>query len=167
LRSMFSEVDRTGDGRLSEGELASALVNGDYSKFNRETVRLMIKLFDRDGDQCINFEEFCQLWKYLHEWRKHFEMFDRDRSGSINLQEFKTALDAFGYSLSPRCIGFIFQKYSRPDRRRDLAMSFDMFVQSCIVLKSIADTFKRIDTDRDGYITIGFEEFLVEVTELR
>jgi len=39
-------------------------------------------------------------------------------------------------------------------------MSFDMFVQSCISLKQMTDVFKKYDTDRDGYITLSFEEFL-------
>lgn len=39
-------------------------------------------------------------------------------------------------------------------------MSFDLFVQSCIVLKRMTDVFKKYDEDRDGYITLGFEEFL-------
>lgn len=39
-------------------------------------------------------------------------------------------------------------------------MSFDLFVQSCIVLKRMTDVFKKYDEDRDGYITLSFEEFL-------
>lgn len=40
-------------------------------------------------------------------------------------------------------------------------MSFDMFVQACIVLKRITDSFKQFDTNRNGVITITFEDFLV------
>jgi hypothetical protein len=39
-------------------------------------------------------------------------------------------------------------------------MSFDLFVQACISLKRMTDVFKRYDDDRDGYITVSFEEFL-------
>lgn len=39
-------------------------------------------------------------------------------------------------------------------------MSFDLFVQSCIILKRMTDVFKRYDEDRDGFITLSFEEFL-------
>ena len=50
-------------------------------------------------------------------------------------------------------------------------MSFDLFVQSCIVLKRMTDVFKRYDEDRDGYITLSFEEFLtgmfVEFSNIR
>ena len=46
------------------------------------------------------------------------------------------------------------------DRRGSGGMSFDIFVQSCISLKRMTDVFKRYDGDRDGYITLSFEEFL-------
>lgn len=39
-------------------------------------------------------------------------------------------------------------------------MSFDIFVQSCISLRRMTDIFKKYDSDRDGYITLSFEEFL-------
>jgi len=40
------------------------------------------------------------------------------------------------------------------------AISFDLFVQSCISLKRMTEVFKRYDDDRDGFITLSFEEFL-------
>ena len=46
------------------------------------------------------------------------------------------------------------------DRRGDQSMSFDMFVQCCIGLKRMTDVFKKYDGDRDGFITLSFEEFL-------
>lgn len=33
-------------------------------------------------------------------------------------------------------------------------------MQSCISLKRMTDVFKRYDDDRDGYVTLSFEEFL-------
>lgn len=166
LRALFNDVDSSGDGRLSEYELSRALTNADNTQFNGEIVRLLIKLFDKDGDNHINFEEFNTLWTYLSEWRTYFEKFDRNHNCFISLKEFKNALEAFGFSLSSKCIEFVFLKYSRPGLGEQV-MSFDLFVLSCYVLNSIANIFKGIDKDRDGYITIGFEEFLVNVIELK
>lgn len=167
LRALFSGVDRNGNGTLSEAELGSALVNGDYTKFNRDTVRLMIKMFDRNGDGAIDYEEFGNLWRYLRDWRKIFDKFDLDRSGSINFDEYCRALSAFGYSLSNQCIHNMYNTYSHIDRYGDQTISFDMFVQSCINLKRITDSFKKYDTDRDGYVTLGFEQYLLEIVSLR
>jgi Ca2+-binding EF-hand superfamily protein len=32
------------------------------------------------------------------------------------------------------------------------AISFDLFVQSCISLKRMTEVFKKYDDDRDGYV---------------
>ena len=54
-----------------------------------------------------------------------------------------------------------------------------MFVQSMVTLKTLTELFKgyvlstcqvidhRLDTDRDGFITIGFEQFLEIVLRQR
>ena len=47
-----------GSGQLSESELRSALVNGDWSKFDPQTVRMMIRMFDADRNGTISFDEF-------------------------------------------------------------------------------------------------------------
>lgn len=131
---------------------------------------MMIRMFDRDGNGIINFDEFVSLWKYLAAWRELFDRFDEDRSGRISLQEFEKALVAFGYRLSPQFVSVLFTAFESktrhmtappkspvPDRN---GMSFDLFVQACISLKRMTDVFKRYDDDRDGYITVSFEEFL-------
>lgn len=166
LRSLFDDVDRHKRGYLTERELSKALVNGDYSLFDAHTVRLMMKMFDRDGDGAIYFAEFGQLWKYLHDWRQVFDKFDTNHSDSVSSDEFRSALAAFGYTLTPACIKFMFNAGSRLNRQGRREMSFDLFVQSCISIKSITDTFKRYDTDRDGFVTMGFEDFLIETTKL-
>jgi hypothetical protein len=48
----------TGNGTLSEVELQTALVNGDWTAFDPHTVRMMIRMFDTDRSGDINFEEF-------------------------------------------------------------------------------------------------------------
>jgi len=166
LRSLFDEVDRHKRGYLTERELSKALVNGDYTLFDAHTVRLMMKMFDRDGDGAVYFAEFGQLWRYLHDWRQVFERFDTSDNDSISLDEFIRALAAFGYNLSSTCLLFLFNAGSKLNRQGQREMSFDMFVQSCISIKSITDTFKKYDTDRDGFVTMGFEDFLMETTKL-
>lgn len=128
---------------------------------------MMIRMFDRDGSGTINFDEFVSLWRYLAAWRELFDRFDEDRSGRISLHEFEKALVAFGYRLSPPFVSVLFttfesktrQLHASPNPYRN-GMSFDLFVQACISLKRMTDVFKRYDDDRDGYITVSFEEFL-------
>lgn len=40
---LFQQVDRDGNRALTEAELKTALVNGDWSPFDPHTVRMMIR----------------------------------------------------------------------------------------------------------------------------
>ncbi|KAJ5154532.1 Calcium-binding EF-hand [Penicillium coprophilum] len=175
LFPLFRAANASNSGTLTEGELGSALVNGDYTSFHPRTVRLMIRMFDRDGSGTINFDEFVSLWRYLAAWRELFDRFDEDRSGRVSQPEFEKALVAFGYRLSGKFISVIFgvfegkgkQMSNAPKDPRSPGMSFDLFVQACISLKRMTDVFKRYDEDRDGYITLSFEEALTEILLLQ
>ncbi|OAA73106.1 peflin [Cordyceps fumosorosea ARSEF 2679] len=160
LRPLFHAVDKEGRGYLTEKELSAALVNGDWTAFDIQTVRMMIRMFDADRSGSIGFEEFCGLWSFLGSWRTLFDRFDIDRSGNISLSEFTDALIAFRYRLSPAFVELLFRTY---DKRGEGVMSFDLFVQACISLKRMTDVFKKYDDDRDGYITLSFEDFLSEI----
>ncbi|KAK2010137.1 EF-hand [Colletotrichum eremochloae] len=160
LLPLFRAVDKDGTGQLSERELSTALVNGDWTAFDQQTVRMMIRMFDSDRSGTIGFAEFCGLWSFLASWRTLFDRFDADRSGNISLPEFSNALVAFRYRLSPGFVELLFRTY---DKRGEGVMSFDLFVQACISLKRMTDVFKKYDDDRDGYITLSFEDFLTEI----
>ncbi|KAK6519543.1 hypothetical protein TWF281_003370 [Arthrobotrys megalospora] len=164
LYPLFKAVDKDGSGQLSEKELRAALVNGDWTSFDPHTVRMMIRMFDTDRDGTIGFNEFCGLWGFLAAWRALFDRFDTDGSGNISYQEYSNALSAFGYRLSPQFVTILFKSY---DKRGENAISFDLFVQSCISLKRMTEVFKKYDEDRDGYITLSFEQFLTEILRQR
>ncbi|KAI9892294.1 MAG: hypothetical protein M1814_001493 [Vezdaea aestivalis] len=149
LFPLFKTVDKDNSGQLTENELRLALVNGDYSAFDIQTVRMMITMFDMDKSGSINFDEFCGLWGFLASWRELFDKFDVDRSGKISYKEFQNALGAFGYRLTPTFIQLLFKTY---DKRSEGEISFDLF---------------GYDEDRDGYITLSFEEFLTEILRHR
>ncbi|KAF2132840.1 peflin [Dothidotthia symphoricarpi CBS 119687] len=157
LWRLFGAVDKDRSGALTEAELRTALVNGDWSPFDPHTVRMMIRMFDTDRSGSVSFDEFCGLWGFLSAWRGLFDRFDADHSGSISFGEFNEALVAFGYRLSNQFVSLLYRTY---DRSGQNAMSFDLFVQACISLKRMTDVFKKYDEDRDGYITLSFEEFL-------
>ena len=157
----------------------------------------MMRLFSTSpGQNTITYPEFQNLWRFLAAWRDLFERFDEDRSSRISLTEFSKALVSFGYRLSQPFIGVLYHAYadrqSAADRRgsggassipqrvpvggnhygsqpqkQPEGMGFDLFVQACISLKRMTDVFKGYDDDRDGYVTLSFEEFLTEILRLR
>lgn len=108
---------------------------------------------------------------FLNSWRVLFERFDEDASGKISLSEFTNALVAFGYRLSQQFVDLLYRTFNeRSTERRGSTrggMSFDLFVQACIRLKRMTDVFKAYDDDRDGFVTLSFEEFLSEILKLQ
>lgn len=163
-------------GALTIHELGSALVNADFTPFATATIKSLMRMFSTTPpgqSPVIVFSEFQSLWRFLAAWRELFERFDDDRSGTISLNEFTNALSAFGYRLSYPFISLLYTCYNNiGDGRRGSSgghegMSFDLFVQACISLKRMTDVFKTYDDDRDGYVTLSFEEFLTEILKLR
>ena len=45
-------------------------------------------------------------------------------------------------------------------------ISFDRFVRACVVVKQLAESFRRLDTDRDGWIYISYDQFMQTVLSL-
>lgn len=136
---------------------------------------MLLRLFSSSPNKdFVSYDEFVNLWRFLAAWRELFERFDEDGSGRISLGEFGNALVAFGYRLSHPFVALLYHSYNdkgagraRRGSRPGDGMSFDLFVQACISLKRMTDVFKGYDDDRDGYVTMGFEEFLTEIIRLR
>ncbi|XP_071960253.1 sorcin-like isoform X2 [Antedon mediterranea] len=158
----FKAVDVDHSGSITVNELQQALINGNWSHFNEETCRLMVGMFDTDKNGTIDFNEFSALWKYIQEWKQCFDRFDKDRSGNIDAQELHSAFVTFGYNLSMNFCQLIMRKFDRTDVH---TIKFDDFIQCCVMLHSLTESFKRKDTNRSGNIKIHYEEFLEMVLD--
>ncbi|PCH35665.1 EF-hand [Wolfiporia cocos MD-104 SS10] len=171
LWSWFVAVDGDRSGQITVHELQKALVNGDWSPFDLDTVKMLMTIFDVDRSGTIKFNEFTGLWKYIKDWQNVYRHFDRDRSGSIDVRELRDALTQFGYNLSPQLLNLIERKYElragsgigasgSAGTDAPPGITFDRFVRACVVVKQLTETFQRLDTDRDGYIQISYEQFM-------
>ncbi|KAJ7358178.1 hypothetical protein DFH08DRAFT_848003 [Mycena albidolilacea] len=127
-------------------------------------------IFDTDRSGTIGFAEFAGLWKYIKDWQNVFKHFDRDRSGSIDGKELHDALAQFGYNLSPHLLVLVQKKYAGTTPAGHGAappgISFDRFVRACVVVKQLSESFGRLDTDRDGWIQINYDQFMETVLGL-
>ena len=61
----FHTVDVDASGQISPLELQQALINGDHSKFESETIKMLFGLFDTDKSGSIGFTE-CVHSSPLH-----------------------------------------------------------------------------------------------------
>ena len=48
----------------------------------------------------------------------------------------------------------------RFDRQEKRYLKFDDFIQSCVMLRSLTDSFRARDTNFDGTIQVGYEDFM-------
>jgi len=164
LQHIFQQVDRDRSGQISINELQQALSNGTWKPFNPETVRLMIGMFDKDHSGTIGFHEFSGLWKYVTDWQNTFRQYDRDNSGSIDKNELKNALTSFGYRLSDGFYNMLVRKFDRQNRG---TVAFDDFIQCCVVLQTLTNSFRQKDTNQSGWINVSYEDFLTMVFSVR
>ncbi|PWN52873.1 EF-hand [Violaceomyces palustris] len=175
LWSWFTAVDRDGSGQINPTELSQALINGDWTPFDLDTVKMLMSVFDVDRSGHISFNEFAGLWKYIQDWQGVFRHFDADRSGSIDQAELANALRNFGYNLNPRLLHIITQKYINNDstppsnsgsggmpqgRAGASGITFDRFVRACVVIKTLTENFQKHDTQRSGWIQINYDQFM-------
>ncbi|PVD32386.1 hypothetical protein C0Q70_07820 [Pomacea canaliculata] len=153
----FQAVDQDRSGRITANELQRALVNANWSQFNPETCRLMIGMFDRDMSGTIDINEFQSLWHYIQQWRSTFERYDSNRSGSIEAAELHTVYQQMGYNISPQFVQTVLYKFDHYGRR---SLTLDLFIQSCVLLKSLTDAFRQRDTNMSGTINLSYEDFM-------
>ena len=45
-------------------------------------------------------------------------------------------------------------------------ISFDRFVRACVVIKQLSESFGKLDSDRDGWIQINYDQFMHTVLSL-
>lgn len=149
-----------GTGELSEAELSIGLVSIDKGLSELKVIRRLIRMFDEDKSDTINFTEFCVMWALLGQWRTLFDRVDSDGSGNLSVAEFSDALVGFSNRLSSKFVDLFFHTF---EFRHRGFLSFDIFVHACLVLQQESEIFKRHDEDRDGYITLSFEGFVSEI----
>ncbi|PPQ89881.1 hypothetical protein CVT25_004803 [Psilocybe cyanescens] len=172
LWTWFSTVDTDRSGAITAPELERALINGDWTPFDLDTVKLLMSIFDTDRSGTIGFNEFSGLWKYVKDWQNVFKHFDRDRSGTIDGGELRDALAQFGYNLNPQLLDLVQKKYdvkANQTAGRGVptpGISFDRFVRACVVVKQLSEAFQKLDTDRDGWIQINYDQFMHTVLSL-
>lgn len=162
LWQWFSAVDSDRSGSISVTELQTALVNGNWTRFDLDTVKMLMGIFDTDKTGTIDFTEFTGLWKYIADWQDLFQYFDRDHSGSIEGKELAEALRSFGYRLSPALLTLIELKYASGPSSGcgpPPGITFDRFVRACVVVKTLTEAFQRADRG-DGWVQLNYEQFM-------
>ncbi|CAL1704350.1 unnamed protein product [Somion occarium] len=161
LWQWFSAVDTDRSGAITVNELQAALVNGNWTRFDLDTVKMLMNIFDTDRSGTIGFAGtiiaaerlICMILRTTCQ----------SSPGYGNGLELAQALRSFGYNLSPTILALVEQKYASGPTGGygpPPGITFDRFVRACVVVKTLSEAFQQQDSDRDGWITINYEQFM-------
>jgi Ca2+-binding EF-hand superfamily protein len=160
-------------------------VTFDGRPLGMEAAQKLIKVFDKDRNGRIDFNEYATMHQFITRVRQAFIIADTDRSGRIEAREIYQALAGAGLNfVSFQTILELLHKY---DRTR-LGLSWEEFLMlaaHCAHCKSIFEWYSfslvflddfdqrelffieylvyRNDRDRDGWITINLDQ-LIQLT---
>ncbi|KAI1898516.1 hypothetical protein AGOR_G00073160 [Albula goreensis] len=162
FKSLFRQLAGE-DMEISAAELQTIL-NRIISKhkdlktdgFGKEACRSMINLMDTDGSGKLGLTEFHVLWEKIKRYLTVFRQFDVDKSGTMSSYEMRMALEAAGFKLTNHLFQLIILRYTEPD----MCVDFDNFVTCLVRLETMFKTFKTMDTDADGIISLNFFQWI-------
>uniref|UniRef100_A0A669BTF1 Calpain-1 catalytic subunit n=1 Tax=Oreochromis niloticus TaxID=8128 RepID=A0A669BTF1_ORENI len=117
--------------------------------FSQEACRSMINLMDTDGTGKLGLTEFHVLWEKI---KRYLVRFDVDKSGTMSSYEMRMALESAGIKLTNHLFQLIILRYTEAD----MTVDFDNFVTCLVRLETMFKTFKNLDTDGDGQISLNF-----------
>ena len=134
FREAFRLFDVDGDGHITAEELGIVLQTLGQ-KTTPEDIQQMILEVDKDGNNQIEFEEFCMLMcKSMNKaedeqtLREAFSLLDRDGSGTIDFSELKEILTGFSKAGETLDDEEIDELLKMSDVGGDGAINFDEFV---------------------------------------
>uniref|UniRef100_A0A669DGQ0 Calpain-1 catalytic subunit n=1 Tax=Oreochromis niloticus TaxID=8128 RepID=A0A669DGQ0_ORENI len=96
--------------------------------------------------------QFHVLWEKIKRYLTVFRQFDVDKSGTMSSYEMRMALESAGIKLTNHLFQLIILRYTEAD----MTVDFDNFVTCLVRLETMFKTFKNLDTDGDGQISLNF-----------
>jgi len=177
LRQMFDTFDVAKNGVLNADEMRQVTWPGN-KKFEKDTIKRLIEVFDIDCSGCIYFYEFAALYKYIESLSQAFLGGNVNGSLNLNQDELSSALSAAGFDYFDDSTLKTFMKHlallnywklvdsgSKPQYNTldeliaATKVSYEQFVSFCVLLRHISATFQKLDTDGDGIVQANQGQF--------
>eukprot|EP01100_Stratorugosa_tubuloviscum_P013450 TRINITY_DN672_c0_g1_i2.p2 TRINITY_DN672_c0_g1~~TRINITY_DN672_c0_g1_i2.p2 ORF type:complete len:222 (+),score=91.49 TRINITY_DN672_c0_g1_i2:71-736(+) len=155
LQAWFRAVDRDNSGTISVTELQTLQFGGRSIEY--KTACKLMKVFDRDGNFSIDFNEYVNLHYFIQSLQFAFVSGDKDGSGFLDFNEIGTALSATGFNLSPETFKLFYQKYSLGS---NAGIPFTVFLDLAADLALLRKRFQQLDNDKDGWIGVTYDQLL-------
>ena len=106
-------------------------------KFNLETCRSLLLLYDTDASFCVEFDEFYKLWKDLRIWYGVFKKYDADKSFDMSTRELKGALKEIpDFNISQKTIEIFIRRFANKNGNVDLDDFFQIIARTKCLIRS-------------------------------
>ena len=161
LKQIFDDIDHNHDGKITGQELHAALRKGQESQdFDGHTVGALLRKYDNDNDNEINFNEFHTLFSEINRFFNEFLDIDLDMSGSIDSRELASSLNRKGYGFSQDFFNWLFFEISKTTGKQ--AISFDIYVRVITKFDKMKADFKNMPQNRNSpNVNVGqLEQFI-------
>ena len=130
LRPLFNAVDLDRSGKITFNELQKVLTMPGSelqgSIFSERCAKRLVRMFDRNGNGSVDFEEYSALHQYLIQMKAGFESVDTNKSGKVEFSEVTTTLSRVGFNFSPQVIQKLFKMF---DFQNKGALEFDGYIE--------------------------------------
>ncbi|KAJ8276181.1 hypothetical protein COCON_G00079330 [Conger conger] len=125
--------------------------------FSKESCRSMVNLMDTTGSGTLGMAEFHVLWEKIKRYLTLFRQFDVDKSGTMSSYEMRLALQSTGFKLNNYLFQLIILRYAEPE---NLNVDFDSFLNCLIRLETMFKTFRILDTEATGVVSLNFDQWI-------
>lgn len=126
--------------------------------FSETACNYFVRTFDTDQDGRINHDELREMCSNIKNWSAVFNNYDKDKSNFIDNEELNTALKEMGFRFSQQLIAHIINSNcSNDDHNR---INREEFIMMCVKLQRFTDQFRERDKNKNGIVTIDFEDFI-------
>ncbi|KAI8815807.1 uncharacterized protein EV422DRAFT_501999 [Fimicolochytrium jonesii] len=159
LWHLFTMVDPHQLKIINAVQLRDIINHGPWPPLEYQTVRILFNVYDRTGKN-FKFEDFTALWDLVNEWVQVFRAndhhVDEAEFGHIDRQDLRKVLKACGIAASEKFLTSLVTKGYQEER----ALGWDDFMRCAAKVKLMQDAFRKIDMDKDNWITINYDQFL-------
>ncbi|EFC46233.1 programmed cell death 6 protein-like protein [Naegleria gruberi] len=161
LRPLFNAVDLDKSGKITHNELQKVLTMPGSElqggSFSERCAKRLVKMFDRNGNGSVDFEEYSALHQYLIQMKAGFESVDTNKSGKVEFNEVTITLSRVGFNFSPQIVQKLFKLF---DFQNKGSLDFDGYIELCAFLGLMRAQFIPRDANYSGQAMFTWEQFI-------
>jgi len=152
ITAWFASVDTDRSKTISVTELAQYPFNNKPLGF--DLARQLLKVFDKDNSGSLQFYEFASLYHVLTLLLQTFNTIPKS-GNSVPTQNVLAPLQGLGFPITQDGLTAFAGRYEPPLQGQ---LSWDAFLALGVYLSRVRSLFEWSDTDKDGKITLTFEQ---------